>query len=133
MQISIKTRYGLQAMVYLARAGRICSAREISQKENIPFNFLEKIFSKLKKEGLIKAQRGSQGGYSLVCSPQKISIGKILKTLEGTIFSISCKKDCFSQRGKKKCPIKNVWKKIQYALNSTSDSITLADLIGKPR
>jgi Rrf2 family protein len=61
MQVSIKSRYGLRAMVYLAKAKRICSTREISQKENTPFNFLEKIISKLEKEGLAKAKRGSQG------------------------------------------------------------------------
>lgn len=129
MKISNRSRYGLRAMVYLAKNKRICSIKEISQKENIPFDFLEKIVSKLEKEGLVKAQRGFQGGYRLAYSPQKISVGKILKTLESTIFSISCKKDSSSQRKKKKCPIKNVWKKIQNTLTSTLDSVTLADVI----
>ena len=50
MQISIKARYGLRAMVYLAKVGRTCSVKEISQKENIPFDFLEKIISRLEKK-----------------------------------------------------------------------------------
>jgi len=129
MKISNKSRYGLRAMVYLAKNKKICSIKEISQKENIPFDFLEKIVSKLEKEGLVKSQRGAQGGYFLACPPQEISLGKILKTLEGTIFSISCRKDPFSQRKKKKCPIKKVWEKIQNILTSTLDSITLADII----
>ena len=129
MKISNKSRYGLRAMVYLAKNKKICSIKEISQKENIPFDFLEKIVSKLEKEGLVKSQRGAQGGYFLACPPQEISLGKILKTLEGTIFSISCRKDPSSQRKKKKCPIKKVWEKIQNILTSTLDSITLADII----
>ena len=128
MQISIKSRYGLRAMVYLAKAERICSAKEISQKEKIPFDFLEKIFSKLQQNGLIKSQRGTGGGYFLAKSPQKINVREILRVLEHKeIFPVLCKrKHCFS---KKKCPIRSVWKKIQKSLNSTLDAITLADLI----
>jgi Rrf2 family protein len=130
MQISIKSRYGLRAMVYLAKAKRICCAKEISQKEKIPFDFLEKIFSKLQQNGLIKSQRGTGGGYFLAKSPQKINVREILRVLEHKeIFPVLCKrKHCFS---KKKCPIRSVWKKIQKSLNSTLDAITLADLIKK--
>ena len=128
MQISIKSRYGLRAMVYLARAERICSAKEISQKEKIPFDFLEKIFSKLQQNGLIKSRRGTGGGYFLSKSPRKINVREILMVLEHKeIFPVLCKrKHCFP---KKKCPIRNVWKKIQKSLNSTLDAITLAHLI----
>jgi len=129
MRISNRSRYGLRAIVYLANNKKICSIKEISEKENIPFGFLEKIVSKLEKGNLVKAQRGSRGGYYLACSPKEISIEKILKTLEDTMFSIPCKKDCSYQRRRKKCPVKNVWEKIQDALNSTLSSITLADLI----
>jgi len=131
MRISNQSRYGLRAIVYLAKIREVCSIKEISQKEDIPFNFLEKIILKLEKEGLVKAQRGSQGGYYLAYSPQKISVGKVLKTLENTIFSISCKKGCSSQKRKDECPIRNVWKKIEENLNSSLNSITLADLINK--
>ncbi len=128
MQISIKSRYGLRAMVYLAKTERTCSVKEISQEEKIPFDFLEKIFSELQQKGLVKSQRGARGGYFLAKSPQKISAREILKTLENKeIFSVTCRrKHCFF---KKKCPVKSVWEKIQETLNSTLDTITLADLI----
>lgn len=128
MQISIKSRYGLRAMVYLARVERVCSVKEISQKEKIPFDFLEKIFSKLQHDGLIKSQRGVGGGYFLAKPPQRISVREILKVLENKeIFSVLCKRKHHSSQ--KKCPIKSVWKKIQKNLNFTLDAITLADLI----
>ena len=127
MRISTRSRYGLRAMAYLARAGRVCSAKEISQKEKIPFDFLEKIFSKLQKENLVKSQKGAKGGYLLARPPQKISVGEILRVLEGKeIFSVFCrKKRCLSQ---KKCPIRDVWEKIQEVLNSTLEETTLLDL-----
>jgi len=58
MRISIKSRYGLRALLYLARKNRVSSVKEISEKEKIPFDFLEKIFSELQKKGLIKSQKG---------------------------------------------------------------------------
>jgi len=127
MQISIKSRYGLRAMVYLAKTKKVCSVKEISQKEKIPFDFLEKIFSQLQKKGLVNSQRGVGGGYFLDKSPKKISVKEILGALENKeIFSIQCKrKHHFS---KKKCPIKKIWKRIQQVLNSTLEKITLADL-----
>jgi len=127
MQISIKSRYGLRAMVYIAKVKRVCSAKEISQKEKIPFDFLEKIFSKLQQKGLVKSQRGARGGYFLAKPPQKISIREIIGALENKeIFSVTCKrKHCFS---KKKCPVKKVWKKIKKTLSSTLEEITLVDL-----
>ncbi len=128
MQISIKSRYGLRAMVYLAKAKRICSANEISQKEKIPFNFLEKILSVLHKKGLIKCQKGVGGGYFLDKPPEKISVKEVLMALEDKeIFQIQCKRK--SHFSRKKCPVKNIWKKVQKVLNSTLKEIKLADLI----
>ena len=133
MQISIKSRYGLRAMVYLTKTKKVCSAKEISQKEKIPFDFLEKIFSKLQQKKLVKSQKGPAGGYYLAKPPQKINIKAIIKALEENkeIFPIFCKKKhCPS---KKKCPIKNVWKKIKKDLDSTLEKITLIDLCQQPK
>jgi len=117
-------------MVYLAKAKRVCSVKEISQKEKIPFDFLEKIFSKLQKEGLVKSQRGPRGGYFLDKSPKKISVREILRVFENKeIFSIQCKRKRYLS--KKKCPIKNIWRQIHQILNSTLEKITLADLCEK--
>ena len=116
-------------MVYLAKKNRVCSVREISQKENIPFDFLEKIISALQKKNLVKSQRGSQGGYFLACPSQNISLKKVLESLESRMSLISCEKGCTFPKGKRKCPIKGAWKKVQKALDSALDNITLADII----
>lgn len=132
IRISKKSQYGLRAIVYLATSKeKINSLKVISKKEGISFDYLEKILSKLKEAGLVRAKKGVLGGYFLAKSPKKIKIAEILKALEGSTFLVKCigadkKFHCPRAR---KCLTKNLWKKIQDSLNSTLNSITLADLI----
>jgi len=131
LKISTKSQYGLRAMVYLASfKNKISSVKEISEKEGISFNYLEKIMSKLEKAKLVRAQKGVQGGYFLVKPLKKITVGEILKTLEGKTYLVKCLsgKDFYCPR-KRICKTVNVWRKIQEVLNKTLDSITLADLV----
>jgi len=137
MKISAKTQYGLRAMVYLAKTRKISSLKEISENEKIPFDFLEKIISKLEKAKLVKSKRGAQGGYALSRPSSKITTGEIIKILEGTIAPVLCiaeeKSKKFDCPHEKKCLTKNVWKKVQDALNETLNSIILADLINEKK
>ncbi len=130
MKISKKSQYGLRALVRLTKVKNgFLPLREISEKENISFDYLEKIFSKLEKKGLVKSKKGSQGGYALSVSPSKISVGEVLKTLEGEIVLVECvgtKGKCVM---KGKCKTINAWKKIQDSLEKTINSISLNDLI----
>ena len=122
-------------MVYLAsvfsKKNNIRSLKKISQKENISFDYLEKIISQLEKKGLVGAKRGIRGGYFLKRSPQKISVGEIISTLESTMFPVKClaKEKRYNCPRKKTCRTVNVWRKVQEVLNSTLNSITLADLL----
>jgi len=130
MRISKKSQYGLRAMVYLAKhssENKVCPIKEISEKENISFDYLEKIVSELEKAGLVKAKKGVQGGYFLAKEPEKITSGEIVRVLESTV-PVSCL-GCQMARI---CSTKNVWDKVQDSLDSTLDSMTLADLI-KPK
>jgi len=133
MKISTRSQYGLRAIVYLAKSKRICPLKEISKKEDISFDYLEKIFSKLGKAGLIGAKKGLKGGYFLISQPKKIKVGEILKILEGEMALVKC----IAKNGKyicpreRKCETKKLWQKIQNSLNLTLESITLADLLKK--
>jgi len=128
MKISKKTQYGLRAMVYLAKQeGKICSLREISKKEKIPLNFLEKIFSKLEKKDLVEAKKGKKGGYFLAKKPERIKIGEIIDVLEGEKPLVECLRS-FCPR-EKKCLAKNFWKRLNKIINSALNSITLSDLL----
>jgi len=142
MKISKKTQYGLRAVVYLAHPrfkNKVCPLKKISKNEEIPFDFLEKIFLKLEKANLLRAKKGAQGGYFLGREPEKIKVGEIIRVLEGTMAPVFCiakeREKRFSCSRRKICLTKNVWKKIQDTLNLTLNSITLADLVnpeGKP-
>jgi len=138
MRISKKTQYGLRAMVYLASVfdkGEVCCLREISKKENISFDYLEKIVSQLEKNKLVKSKRGIKGGYFLIRSPKKIKVLEIINVLEKTMAPVQCialeKEKKYHCPRKKICKTIIVWKKIQESLTSALGSITLADLMNK--
>lgn len=129
MRVSKKSQYGLRAMVYLAKhssESNVCSLKEISKKEKIPFDYLEKIISELSKASLVKAKKGVQGGYFLAKEPKKITAGEIVRVLESTV-PVSC----FGCPIARTCSTKSVWSEVQESLDSTLDSITLEDLIKK--
>jgi Rrf2 family cysteine metabolism transcriptional repressor len=132
MKISKKAEYGLMAMIFLAKnivhkkGHRIFSLREISAETKTSFVFLEKIFSKLEKAGLVKGIIGVRGGYVLAKQPQKINANDIVSLLDGNPEGIvNC--SCCSKKGN--CAAKMVWAKVEIALRKTLSSITLADLI----
>jgi Rrf2 family protein len=123
-------------MAYLACSqNKPCPLREISKKEGISFDYLEKIISKLEKAGLLCAKKGVQGGYFLGRKPSKIKIGEIIRALEGNAGLVKCiaknKKERYCCPRERKCLTKSFWKKIQDSLNFALNSITLADLVKK--
>lgn len=128
IKISKRAQYGLRAMVFLAKghkSKKVFSIKTISEKEEIPFEFLEKIIMQLEKAKLVVGKKGVQGGYMLSKSPNKISANDIVSVLEENQKPV----DCTLCGRKKECLTKNVWAKVEMALNKTLESITLAKLI----
>lgn len=76
MLISKSVYYGLRGMAYLAKESHLCSIQEIAKREKIPAFFLEKIFQKFKKAGLINSKKGLNGGFFLVLPSRKITLKK---------------------------------------------------------
>ena len=129
-RISTKSQYGLRAMIFLARCKKkICPLKDISKKEGISFDYLEKIIATLEKAGLVGAKKGVQGGYFLAKLPSKIKIGQIVRALEGEEGLVKCMAGSYRCPRKRKCLSRKFWEKIQDSLNKTLNSITLADLI----
>lgn len=132
MKLSTKGRYGLKAMFQLALhygEGPI-SLKQIAEKQNISENYLEQLFSTLRKEGLLNSVRGAQGGYMLSESPGKMTVGSVLRALEGTMAPSDCamddNNDCSREDG---CVTKLVWVKIKDSIDEVIDSITLQDMV----
>ncbi len=131
-KISTRTQYGLRLMIYLARhKKRICPLEEIAKQEKLPFNYLEKIIGRLKKDGLVKARKGSRGGYFLARKADRITLKEVVFSLEPRKYLVRCadeqgRKYCSLE---KKCLAKKFWQKIQQSLEESLSSITLADLL----
>jgi Rrf2 family protein len=129
-KLSTKTQYGLRAVIYLAVNGkRFCSIKEISKAEGIPFDYLEKILSKLEKSGFIKSKKGVSGGYALARKPKAMGAGELVSVLEGGLALTKCSLGTAVCGRQGNCLAKKLWQKIQKAINQTLNSLTLADLL----
>lgn len=133
MRLSTKGRYGLRAMLDLALNSTtdVVSIKSISERQGISENYLEQIIATLKKAKFVKSTRGAKGGYSLNKEAKDISVGDILRALEGDLNPVDCiavneDKACDESE---MCVTKYVWKKISQSINDVVDHITLEDLI----
>ena len=92
MKLSTKGRYGLRAIVDLAsnsQDGAVCIS-SIAQRQNLSESYLEQLMSLLRKAGIIESVRGAGGGYRLARPPEQISVGEILRALEGNLNLVEC-------------------------------------------
>ncbi|MBC7087220.1 MAG: Rrf2 family transcriptional regulator [Tissierellales bacterium] len=132
MKLSTKGRYGLMAMYQLAMAygeGPI-SIKSIADEEDLSENYLEQLFSTLKKNGLVVSSRGAYGGYMLTRHPKDITVGEILRSLEGENYPADCvSSDGFECKKEDMCVTKVVLAKIKSGIDQVIDSITLQDMI----
>jgi Rrf2 family protein len=129
MKISTKSRYGIRAIAFITKQNKYCSVREVSLQERIPFEYLEKIFSKLKKANLVSVKRGSLGGYTLSRDPKDITVGQVVQALDGKFTPVECTNGQFECPQSCDCLAQKMWHKIQKAFISTLDSISLSSLI----
>jgi Rrf2 family protein len=132
MKLSTKGRYGLRALVDLAvhsYKGHQPLA-QIAERQNISEIYLEQVFSTLRKNGVVKSIKGDQGGYLLNEEPQNITIGKILRILEGDLSIVDEKvRSDSEEKSVAYCVYENVWRKIDENINELVDSITLEELV----
>lgn len=133
MKISTKGRYGLRSMVDLAvnSSGDHVSLCSIAERQNISENYLEQVFSTLRKAGLVKSVKGAQGGYVLADHPSNIKVGTILRALEGDLSVVDedLEGDASSQNSVQRCIKVNVWDKMNESIEKVVDSLTLEDLV----
>ena len=132
MKISTKGRYGLRAMVDIAlnSNGDFIPLKQIAERQNISENYLEQVFSTLRKSDLVKSIRGSQGGYALSREASKVTVGEVLRALEGELSITGDDSDSASfEKSIEDCIKKTVWQEVNKSINAVVDSITLEDLV----
>ena len=135
MRLSTKGRYGVAAMYELSTYDddQSVSLKEIAKNQGLSLSYLEQLFSTLKKERLVISQRGAKGGYKLAKPPQKISVGDIIRAVEGPIEFSECVGGAENYECNKSsmCVTKDVWQEVNDSVNSVIDNITLQDLLDK--
>lgn len=134
MKLSTKGRYGVAAMYDLAlRFGQgPISLKSVAQRQNISEPYLEQLMGSLRKAGYVQSIRGSQGGYMLLKEPKSITVGDVIRVMEGPIAPVDCllsdKTDNNYCAKAGICVTRSVWEKVRNSINGVLDSITLADL-----
>ena len=134
MNISTKGRYGLRAMVDIAvhSLGDYIPLKIIAERQAISENYLEQVFSVLRKAELVKSARGSQGGYTLSKEASKITVGEVLRILEGDLGIAGDEDGALGiDKTIKVCINAIVWQKVNEQINKVMDSVTLQDLVEK--
>ena len=134
MKLTTKGRYAVTAMIDLSlndREGPV-SLLEISERQNISLSYLEQLFSKLRKKGLVKSMRGPGGGYSLSREPHEIAISSIILAVDENLdvtncgsTSVRCNED------NKRCLTHNLWRDLSKRIQSFLDDISLQDMMDK--
>ncbi|MCR5610680.1 MAG: Rrf2 family transcriptional regulator [Clostridiales bacterium] len=131
MKLSTKGRYGLKATVDIAMEygkSRL-SVNQLALKQGISEAYLEQLIASLKKAGILDSARGSAGGYTLSRPPEEISVGEVLRALEGTTALI----DCVGTKGTDcgnvcSCSARPLWLKLQKRIDDVLNTTTIKDM-----
>ncbi|MDD6312081.1 MAG: Rrf2 family transcriptional regulator [Firmicutes bacterium] len=136
MKISTKGRYALRMLIDLAehRNGGFVALKDIAERQNISKKYLEQIIPILNNSDVLKTNRGSQGGYMLSRTPDKYTVGEILRLTEGSLAPVSClEKDPVECERCGECATLPVWQGLYKVINEYLDGITLQDIIDRQK
>ena len=138
MRFSKKSEYGLRAMIELTQEyGRgMVQRRMLADRQNIPLGFLEMILLSLKNAGLIGSRRGMNGGVFLIKAPKEVTLGQIIRILDGPLAPIACVSQTAYQKcedcphaSKATCPIQGIMLDVRNAIASVLDHFSLEDFV----
>ena len=132
MKISTKGQNAIKLMIDLAtyNHGEPVSVKDIAKRQDISEKYLEQIISMLNKASLVKSVRGAHGGYVLNYPPEKYTVGKILRAVEGDMAPTDCVgENAIPCENKSMCASYRLWEKLDEAVNGVLDGFTLADMV----
>ena len=131
MKLSTRGRYGIHTMYDLALNAERGpqSIKVIAEREGMPEAYLEQLIAVLKREKLVVSTRGAQGGYMLARKPCEITVGQVLRALEGNLGLVECLDEQDVCGKSCACPSRLVWMKLRDGLNAIVDGITLQDML----
>ena len=125
MNTSVKGEYALQAIFDLAsqRPGEPVRIADIARRQKIPQKFLELILASLKQAGFVESRRGAEGGYLLARSPDSLTVGEVLRHVDGASQAKG------RSRRKGETPFTGMWGQVEQAVSNVVDKTTFADLL----
>lgn len=135
MKISTKGRYALRLMLDLAQQPptEYVSIKSVATRQGISEKYLEQIIKMLSKGGLVESTRGKSGGYRLTRTPEKYTVGEILRVTEGSLAPVSCLEEEHRCENCDDCVTYEIWQNVLDAINEVVDSITLSYLVEKQK
>lgn len=133
MSVSSKCYYAIRAIYALAERGgdQPMKIAEVAEREMIPIRFLEVILNQLKGGGFVQSRRGAEGGYRLARPPETITVGEVMRYVDGPIAPV----DCVSHSRPKECEFHGechffgFWGRVRQAMSNVVDRTTFADLL----
>lgn len=136
MKISTKGRYALRMLLDLAErdGSGFVALKEIAQRQNISKKYLEQIIPVFNKSDILQTNRGFQGGYKLAKSPDKYTVGEILRLTEGSLSPVAClDQDPNECERSGECATLPVWQGLSRVINEYLDGITLQDILDQQK
>ena len=136
IKFSTRSHYGLRVMVDLAlNYGRDpVPLADIARAEDLSPGYLEHLMAQLRTAGLVEGTKGMKGGYVLTADPARVTVGSVLRALEGPVAPITCASEAGEPICEREgdCPSHEVWRRVRDSLVEVLDSMTLGDLIKPP-
>ena len=135
MKLTRKTEYAIRAILYLSskKPNTKIMAREISEKMDIPKQFLAQVMLSLNHHGYVSAIRGANGGFLMAKKPASVNLLEIIETIEGKLFINNCLASRLECPSQKVCPITDTWYEAQEALLKVLKKATFSSLLKKAK
>jgi Rrf2 family protein len=135
MKLSTKSRYALEGLLYLAvyGGGKPLSVKDIAAGTGVTTAYMEQIFFSLKKSGLVFTIRGSKGGFVLGPDGEAVTVGMLIRAIDGNIVPVKCVESLSSctSRVRSNCLSRQIWIQLTDAISQAADRLTLKDLKNK--
>lgn len=130
MKLSTKTRYGVRAVFDIAyhNQGHPTQARDIARRQEVPLRYLEQIFQELRRANLVDAKRGPKGGYFLSRTPESITLGDVVRAVQGPIELLTTEDEASAAPHSSKQVPADIWRELAAKISGVFDSVTIRDL-----
>ncbi len=130
MRVSAKVDYAVRAGVELAAAGDgPVKGDRIASEQGIPLNFLENILLDMRQAGLVRSQRGREGGYWLARAPEEITVADVIRAVEGPLATVRGERAEELRYAGAAEPLQEVWVAVRANLRAVLERVTLADIV----